>query len=116
LTAVATDASGATFVWVLDAQSRAERREVRTGAIRGGDITIATGLAPGERIVAAGVSALRAGMQVRPLDPAEPGIRHEHRRIHDPQGGRRLGGARCWCWWVATWPTSASAASRTPSS
>ena len=75
LTAVATDASGATFVWVVDAQSRAERREVRTGAIRGGDITIATGLVAGERIIAAGVSAVRAGMLVRPLsstgaDPA----------------------------------------------
>ena len=38
------------------------------GAIVGGAIVVASGLAPGERIVAAGVSALREGMLVRPLE------------------------------------------------
>jgi multidrug efflux pump subunit AcrA (membrane-fusion protein) len=52
----------------VNADSRVERRSVVPGEIRGGDITIQSGLAPGERIVAAGVSSLGEGMKVRPLE------------------------------------------------
>jgi membrane fusion protein, multidrug efflux system len=38
------------------------------GEIYGGNMTAGSGLASGERIVAAGVSALREGMKVRPLE------------------------------------------------
>jgi multidrug efflux pump subunit AcrA (membrane-fusion protein) len=68
LTAVVSDATGGTFVWVVGAGGQVTRSNVALGAIRGGDVTVASGLNAGERIVTAGVSALREGMKVRPLD------------------------------------------------
>lgn len=68
LAAVAADAQGQPGVWVVGQDGRVARRPVRTGAIVGADIVVASGLAPGERIVAAGVGALREGMAVRPLE------------------------------------------------
>lgn len=68
LAAVAADAQGQPGVWVVGQDGRVARRPVRTGAIVGADIVVASGLARGERIVAAGVGALRDGMAVRPLE------------------------------------------------
>jgi len=68
LTAVMTDAQGRPGVWVVDGEGRVACRPIRTGAIRGAEIVVASGLTSGERIVTAGVGALREGMQVRPLD------------------------------------------------
>jgi membrane fusion protein, multidrug efflux system len=68
LTAVATDALGATAVWVVDAQGLVKRVPVTVGDVRGGLVAVRNGLNGGERIVAAGVSALNEGMKVRPLD------------------------------------------------
>lgn len=68
LAAVAADAQGQPGVWVVKDDGRVARRPIRTGAIVGGAIVVASGLAPGERIVAAGVGALREGMPVRPLE------------------------------------------------
>jgi len=68
LTAVVSDATGGTFVWVVGAGGQVTRSNVVLGDIRGGDVTVASGLNAGERIVTAGVSALREGMKVRPLD------------------------------------------------
>lgn len=69
LTAIAADAQGQPGVWVINEDGRVARRPVRTGVIVGADIVVASGLAPGERIVSAGVGALREGMLVRPLEP-----------------------------------------------
>ena len=68
LAAVAADAQGRPGVWVVGDDERVARRPVRTGAIVGADIVVESGLAPGERVVAAGVGALREGMAVRPLE------------------------------------------------
>jgi RND family efflux transporter MFP subunit len=68
LTAVATDAAGGTFVWVVGAGGQVTRSAVVLGDIRGGQVTVASGLDAGQSVVSAGVSALRDGMKVRPLD------------------------------------------------
>jgi membrane fusion protein, multidrug efflux system len=68
LTAVATDAAGGRFVWVVGADGRVARREVVPGEVRGGQVIVGSGLKAGERIVTAGVGGLRAGMLVRPLE------------------------------------------------
>jgi membrane fusion protein, multidrug efflux system len=68
LAAVLAAADGVPSVWVVDpATSRVSRRSVTVGAVRGSDIVILDGLAPGDRIVTAGVHHLRDGMLVRPL-------------------------------------------------
>lgn len=68
LTAIAADATGDRSVWVVGAGGQVARRTVRTADVRGSDVVITSGLQPGERVVVAGVSALREDMKVRPLD------------------------------------------------
>ena len=61
------DAEGKHWVWRVNAAQEVERVEVRTGAIRGAELAVLAGLNPGDRIVAAGVSHLRAGQKVTPF-------------------------------------------------
>jgi RND family efflux transporter MFP subunit len=68
LTAIATDTSGGRYVWVVAADGKVARRDVVIGEIRDGDVIVGAGLKAGERVVTNGVSALREGMKVRPLD------------------------------------------------
>jgi len=64
--AVVTDPAAKDFVWVVDEELRAHRREVRVGRLAGWDqIHVLSGLAAGERIVVAGVMRLADGQQVR---------------------------------------------------
>lgn len=57
-------------VWVVDAQQKATRRNVKLGGVTGGSVEILDGLAPGDRIVVAGVRSMRDGMTVRDLGDA----------------------------------------------
>lgn len=68
LAAVTSDAAGSPFVWVVGKDGAVKRANLVLGELRGGQVRVASGLTAGERIVAAGVSALREGMKVRPLD------------------------------------------------
>lgn len=68
LTAISVDAAGGKFVWIVGTDGLVTRRNVVPGEVRGGDVSVSSGLKTGERIVTAGVSALREGMKVRQLD------------------------------------------------
>lgn len=68
LAAVAADAQGQPGVWVVDEDGRVARAPIRTGAVVGAEIVVESGLVPGQRIVGAGVGAVREGMLVRPLE------------------------------------------------
>ena len=68
LTAVSSDASGGTFAWLVRDGGKVQRAAIVVGEVRGGRVAVMSGVKPGDRIVAAGVSALRDGMKVRPLD------------------------------------------------
>jgi membrane fusion protein, multidrug efflux system len=68
LAAVAADAQGQPGVWVVDEDGRVARAPIRTGAVLGAEIVVDSGLVPGQRIVGAGVGAVREGMLVRPLE------------------------------------------------
>ena len=68
--ALITDASGQSMVWVYDAQTgQARQRKVTVGAPRADGIEVVTGLEPGERVIVSGLSHLREGLNVRPLNP-----------------------------------------------
>lgn len=56
------------FVFVVDADSTVEKREIRTGRRRPGEIEVLAGLADGERVIAEGTQKARAGTRVRVLD------------------------------------------------
>ncbi len=68
LTAIATAATGGKFVWLVGADGQVMRATVTLGDIHGAQVAVVSGLTDGQRIVTAGVSALREGMKVRPLD------------------------------------------------
>lgn len=71
--AVFSDEAGKSHVWVINQEDNtAQSRAVTTGELVGSDqITISDGLANGDMIAVAGVSALREGMKVRPVDKIE---------------------------------------------
>lgn len=68
--AVFADETGKAQVWVIDANGNTVRRQpVTTGALTGtASIQIVSGLKSGETIAVSGVTQLREGMQVRPVD------------------------------------------------
>jgi membrane fusion protein (multidrug efflux system) len=71
--AIALDQAGP-YVLVVDEESRAQQRRIRTGSQRGRDVVIADGLAEGERVVVEGLQKVRPGQQVAP-QPLASGTR-----------------------------------------
>ena len=71
--AVFADKNGQSHVWVIkQPENTAHARKVTTGKLAGSDqIEILDGIAAGEVIAVAGVSQLREGMQVRPVERIE---------------------------------------------
>jgi RND family efflux transporter MFP subunit len=65
------DASDAgPVVWVIGGDDAVVSRPVTLGEVTGGEVEIASGLEPGERIAIAGARSLRQGMKVRDLGDA----------------------------------------------
>lgn len=77
-----------TYVWLIDEEKRARRAKVELGLRREGRVEVATGLDPGDVIVAAGVHKVRAGGVVRDAnaDPDEP-LSAAEVREEEPGGG-----------------------------
>jgi len=67
--AVAADASGAAFLWVVDDAMRVHKRPVTTGELVGTDrIRIVDGIAGGETIAISAISRLREGLAIKKMD------------------------------------------------
>jgi len=64
-----------TFVFVVDAQKKAHRREVQAGVVAGGQAEIVSGVRAGEPVVVRGQTALPDGATV---EMAETGEKEEH--------------------------------------
>jgi membrane fusion protein, multidrug efflux system len=66
---------GKNFVWVLDADGKAQQREVRMGLRTGTDWQVEQGLKAGDIVIVDGVQRLRPGVPVKatPLTTADPG-------------------------------------------
>lgn len=54
-----------TFVWRVDAESRAHRVPIEVGLRQAGRVEISKGLAPGDVVVAAGIHKVKEGQRVR---------------------------------------------------
>jgi RND family efflux transporter MFP subunit len=67
ISAVFKDATGEQVTWVVGPDHIVSRRPVQLGEATGGQIAIAAGLQPGDRVAVAGVAFLRDGMKVRDL-------------------------------------------------
>jgi RND family efflux transporter MFP subunit len=71
VTALAALSDGGFQVWVFDpAEGQVSARRVAVGPVTGETVLVREGLAAGEQIVTAGVTALHEGMSVRPLQRA----------------------------------------------
>ena len=70
ISAVFKEATGEQVAWVVGPDQTVSRRPVKLGEATGGQIEIAEGLQPGDRIAVAGVAFLREGMKVRDLGDA----------------------------------------------
>ena len=69
VSAVYAPAGGGTYVWTVGAGDHVTRREVKLGELFGRDrVVVDSGVAPGERVVTAGVYQLREGERVRILN------------------------------------------------
>ena len=68
LSAVAAASDGSPKVWIVDAGGQVSERAITVGEIAGNFVEVQDGLKPGETVVSAGVTALRAGMTIRPID------------------------------------------------
>jgi RND family efflux transporter MFP subunit len=67
------DSDGKTSVWVVDpAASTVSLRAIKVASRDGGAVEVADGLAPGTRVVTAGVHSLEADQKVRILDGDQP--------------------------------------------
>jgi membrane fusion protein (multidrug efflux system) len=60
------------FVYVVDPQSRAEMRQVETGAWQDDDFVVTAGLEPDDRVVVNGAARLQPGMRVAASPVPEP--------------------------------------------
>jgi len=68
LTAIASAPDGSPQVWLVGDDNSVSAKPVTLGGVTGEMIAIAEGLAPGERVVAAGVGQITDGMTIRPID------------------------------------------------
>jgi len=70
ISAVSQDGAGKPVVWVVGPDKTASRRPVKIGEATGGQVAIAAGLQPGDRIAVAGLRSMRDGMKVSDLGNA----------------------------------------------
>jgi multidrug efflux system membrane fusion protein len=68
------------FVYVVDAQSAAQMRQVQVQLTQGATVVISSGLQAGEKVVTDGQEKVQAGMKVSPQAPA-------HQRSGASSGG-----------------------------
>lgn len=73
LTALVPDNQGNQFVWVVDENNITQKRSVEIGSVLNNRVTINRHLEPGEKVIIAGVSAIREGMEVRPYTDERSG-------------------------------------------
>lgn len=64
-----------TFVYVVDAKNRIERRKIVTGMKNGNYIVVLSGLSVGERVVVEGLQKAGSGDEVRPITARAPSTR-----------------------------------------
>ena len=82
------DLQGKNYVWIVDADGKAQQRDVHMGLRIGGDWQVQQGLKAGETVIVDGVQRLKPGMPVK----ATP-LARQHRR-HGPRPGLPAAAAR----------------------
>ncbi len=67
VSAIAADPNGDPFVWIMGADNSVAAQPVTLGDMDGAMVTVEDGVAPGDTIVAAGVSRITPGQVIRPI-------------------------------------------------
>lgn len=71
LTAIVPDNQGGQFVWIVGSDNKVSKRAVEVGSLRNNRIVVEKNLEPGERVITAGVSSLKDGMEVNPYSAGD---------------------------------------------
>jgi multidrug efflux system membrane fusion protein len=71
--AISTD-QGLKYVYVLDAENKAQYRRITTGALQDDGLRVVTGLNPDDRVVVGGLQQVRPQMQIRPDEVPMPSM------------------------------------------
>lgn len=71
LTAIVPDNQGGQFVWIVGSDNKVSKRAVEVGSLRNNRIVVEKNLKPGERVITAGVSSLKDGMEVNPYSAGD---------------------------------------------
>lgn len=79
--ALMRDIGGDSFVYVVGAGNKAERRKVTADRASGANWVVTAGLRPGDRIITQGLANLKNGTAVKPVPQSAP------QRIAPPKGG-----------------------------
>lgn len=66
------DLQGKNYVWIVDAEGKAQQRDVQMGPRIGNDWLVQQGLKAGDVVVVDGVQRLKPGTPVKPAEPAAP--------------------------------------------
>ncbi|WP_394243805.1 efflux RND transporter periplasmic adaptor subunit [Vibrio astriarenae] len=67
LSAISPDNLGSQYLWVVDDNSRVQKRIVETGSLIGDRIQVISSLNEGEQVVVSGVRSLSQDLEVRPM-------------------------------------------------
>jgi multidrug efflux system membrane fusion protein len=71
--AISTD-QGLKYVYVLDAENKAQYRRITTGALQDDGLRVVLGLQPDDRVVVGGLQQVRPQMQIRPDEAPMPSM------------------------------------------
>lgn len=86
---VSRDPKGGATVLVINAQNKAELRQIETGQAVGPNWLVTKGLQPGEKVIVEGLQRIQPGMAVRPVPAGSPPSRAGPPRVPGQQGGGR---------------------------
>ena len=74
--AVSRDPKGNPFVLVVNSQNKVEKRQLEFGRAIGNQWLVASGLAPGERVIVEGIQKVRPGSLVKTVSSDKAGANH----------------------------------------
>jgi RND family efflux transporter MFP subunit len=83
--AISSD-QGQKYVYVLDAENKAQYRRITTGALQDDGLRVVLGLNPDDRVVVGGLQQVRPQMQIRPDEVPMPSMASQPTPASDNKG------------------------------
>jgi multidrug efflux system membrane fusion protein len=91
--AISTD-QGLKYVYVLDAENKAQYRRITPGALQDDGLRVVTGLNAADRVVVGGLQQVRPQMQIRPDEVPMPSLGNQESGVREEVKKNRTGANR----------------------